>query len=389
MENKNLQNHPAAEAQPTPAAGSAAAPAAPQQNSVKKARLPVIIAIICAVLAAGIVTVLILLRPTFTYNKAEKLFHSGEYMSAIENYEKVLDKKDAAVKIKSAYYEYGRQLINEEKYTEAVDALKQSELEEAQPYITYANSILSLNDGNYDDAISGLKELDEFEQSQTFLAKAYYGKAEEEITNKDYESAKKYYSMSSGFDDIDSKIQNCDLMIAEATYQDGDLPKAQSLFEALPSDLTFNGVSVSNRLKTLNEKADIVALCGNWKGTGGNLSVRQTHNSTGLWDQWDATYTDYLTLKCVLKDDGTVTFKGQANFYVYTNYSSLSKNLNTLELDVDFAQTGTSIPRELYSDSTTKLTYDGNSFHLNYDYTNDNYSMNFKYRFKSSISYTR
>ena len=119
------------------------------------------------------------------------------------------------------------------------------------------------------------------------------------------------------------------------------------------SNLLFEEIFLGNMTSTeiniayLKKNEKLVAMCGTWSGKNGNMSVRQTHDSTGLWDQWDGNFTDSMTLKCILNDDGTFTLKGKAKYYVYLNYSSLSTNLKTLEMSEDFTVTGKSIPASI------------------------------------------
>ena len=324
-----------------------------QQNMTRKKSKKILIFGSILLLLAAILSAVIILRPQVYFNKAKKCLQQDDYQNAIIYFEKIKKNNDTA-----------------------------------ETYITYTNALISLQNGDYDNAINTLSQMKSFEKSSDYLNAAYYGKAEELFKESSYSEAKKYYEQAPDSEEKSQKIMACDFMNAENVFKNGDLLKAKSLYESFPSNYSFNGISVADRLKTLTDHADLVALCGQWRGSNGTFSVRQTHDSTGLWDQWDNTYYDYLILQCVINDNNTITIKGKASYYVYSNYSSLSKNLKTVEQSITFEETDTTIPSILYSSDSTTLKYDGSSFHLDFDYTNDSYSMNFTYRFKSSITYS-
>ena len=81
------------------------------------------------------------------------------------------------------------------------------------------------------------------------------------------------------------------------------------------------------------------------------------------------------------------TFKGEAGYYIYTNYSSLSKYLKSMKMTESFSVTGKTLPKTLESNSLVKLTYSGGKVTLKFDLKDANSSVNFTYRYKSSISY--
>ncbi len=355
---------------------------------LSKKVLPAMIAGV-AVIITGIILIIIFNSPAFIYKRAENYLEKNKYDQAISCYEKLEDYKDSQDKCKQAYLGAGKEAIASGEYQKALELLQKASGEELNDYIQYANALIALNNGELDTAISGLMSLGDFEEAKSFLNEANYQKAEKLYAEKKYADAKTYYLKTEGFEDVAKKLQNCNLMVAEGKYRDGDLKEAKKLFLELPKDLEFEGIKVSVRLATLEKNAKIVDMCGIWNGKDGKLSVRQTHKSTGLWDQWDGEYTNTLELKCIINDDGTFTIKGTANYWVYTNYSSLSHLLKTSNRSKSFSVKGTTIPQNIVNDSSIKITYDGSKFHLNYDFTNNNYSMNFDYRYKSSVTYSK
>lgn len=388
----------------------------------KGLKKPVLIGLIAgaAVLLAVIAVVVYLNLPSTTYGKAVKCLEAGDYNTAIDYFSEVLDYEDAEAKRKEAYVGAGRNLVLEKKYAEAVEVLEQTESQEmcsevyflagkqmvadaqfadalnmlqksveaeAETYINYAQAMLHIGASEFDSAITILTNLGEFQDCQDLLNQTYYQKAEALYNQKNYSSAKTSYQKTTGYSDVAGKIANCDLMIADEYYKDGDLKKAQEAFKKIPAGTTVDGVSVDERLATLEANADKVALCGTWRGTGGKMKVRQTHKSTGLWDEWTAEFTDSITIKVVINGDGTFTFKGTAKYYIYTNYSSLSKYLKSMEMSETFSVTGKSLPKTLESNSLCTLTYSSGKIKLSFKLVDKNSSMNFKYTYSSSITY--
>lgn len=315
-----------------------------------KKKTIMMIGLIILIVTLFIIAIKIIILPSLNYNKANNYIKSKKYENAIKLYEKNIDYKDSKEKIKKAYYEYGIMLIDDKKYEDAIKIFKKANGDEIEKYISYANAMLDFNEEKYNTALSTFQELVDFKDSNDY-------------------------------------VNYSNLMLAEVQYKDGNLSNAKKMFESLDKDLEINGIKVSNRLDLLEKYKDYVNLCGTWMGTNGKMSVRQTHDSTGLWNQWDGEYTDYLQLKCIINEDGTVTLKGDAQYYIYTNYSSLSKYLKELEKSLVINKTVSSIPSEIASGTNVKLTYSGNKFSLVYDYNDENSSMNFTYRYKSSITY--
>lgn len=397
-------------AQPTPAE-------APKKGMPKPLLIGLIAGAVATLIAVAVVVYMNL--PSTIYTKAKKCLLTGDYNNAITYFTEVIAYEDAEVRIKDAYLgagtelvkakDYdaavemldkveapercseayliaGKQLVADGEYTKALEMLAKSTEEETANCTKYANAMLAIDASAFDSAINAFKELGDFENSAELLNSTTYKKAEALYENGSYAAAKTTYGQTTGYDVAD-KVQNCDLMAAEALYLDGDLKKAKEAFEKLPKDLTFNNVSVSARLATLEEHADALAMCGTFKGNG-KMKVRQTHDSTGLWDEWYCDFVDYITIKVVINNDGTYTFKGDADYYIYTNYSSLSAYLKSMEMSETFTKTGKTLPKELVSDSLVKMTYSDGKIKLDFVLKDKNSSVNFTYKYTSSITYT-
>ena len=331
------------------------------------------------------------LLPKIRYNKAGKNVEAQNYAAAIELYKKLGNYEDSTEKLKSTYLKYAEVLTKNGEFKDAIKYYEAGGAQENDSYYTYARAVNELSEKNYEAAISGLekvKDIENKEEYTNYLNQAYYGNAEKLFKEKKYNDASIYYKKAKGYKDADTKVNNCQLMIAENYYKEGNLSKAQENYKKLPENFEYNGIKVSQRIKALDKNKDLVKMCGTWSGTG-EMSVRQTHDSTGLWDEWTAEYYDTLEIKCILNDDGTFTLKGTANYYKYLNYSSLSYNLKDLNSSTSFEYTGKSIPSTVYDKGNVNIKYNGSSFVLKYDYNNENYSVNFTYRYKSSITYNK
>ncbi len=370
------------------------APKAPINNNKKKVTIAIIAVAVCVALAIIGLLIKSVVMPKINYNNAGKAVEKEEYSKAISLYEKIPNYKDVSEKIDPVYFEYAKDLIEEEKYDEALSALEKTTNEEKEKYENLVKAILLYNQHDYDNAISSLMMLKDIDTAKIFLSKSYYEKAVMLYDKKDYVNARFNYQDAKNIKDvkidgIEKEIEKCSFMIAESYFQDGELQKAQEEFEKLPKTYTVDGVKVENRLKLLNKYKDLVYLCTTWMGRNGKITVRQTHDSTGLWEEWTADYTNNIHVKCYLKENGEYKFECTANYYRYSNYSSISSALRTQELSTTFTATGKeTLPTKFKSSSKyATLDFSNGSFNLKYDYIDDNYSMNFTYRYKSPISY--
>lgn len=328
----------------------------------------------------------------FIYKRANKKVEKGDYITAIENYKRILSYEDAYDKYLEVSFEYGKQLLEEKNYSEAATHFENAseKISEAKTYLSYSKGMEAMGKKDYDTAFGILDELGNFLDSKAQVQEIWYQKAEAAYKKGDYNSASGWYSNAgNNHKDIKKKIQNSNLMLAEKDLKEGKLGDAWKEFSKLPKNLEFKGIKVSDRLALLRKHKDMVDICGGWMGEG-KMAVRQTHDSTGLWDQWDADFSlAPLTFRCIINKDGTYTFKGTATYIYYTNYSSISSYLKDKSDTISFSQKGKTIPSVLYDGKYIKLTFDGSKFHLTYDYSNSNYSMNFTYRFTGNITYTK
>lgn len=288
------------------------------------------------------------------YTQAQSLFDSGNYVEAAELFNSAAGYADAEEKLFSTAIA----LFDAACYSDALNAFELSLDSAKEPYVEYAQGAIDLNDGKY-------------------------------------ESAQKHFEASGGLNGAGEMVNVCVYMQAEENMGKGYLNTAKALYSSLPSDFSYGeGKSVEERLASLEKFNAFVELCGVWKSSNMDASVRQTSKSTGRWNQWDGEGSNYtLEITCVLNEDETATLTAKANFWYYTNYSSLSKNLETANTSCSFTYTGINVPSTLdysldftYEYSGT-LTINNKNFTLSYQILNKNSSVYFTYTHKSFGTY--
>lgn len=335
----------------------------------------------------------------YHYQQGGILYESGEYLAAAEEYAQIPDYMDSVTKeeecyfacaaeyeaseqyvIAAEYYELaksneesseriyvcGRALIDIGDYVNAADVLDNTDYDDAKVWGYYASGWEYYEAGNYVAAenyfrsCSGIEDADEMRVNSAYLA------GMEKFENGDYDDARGYFITASGYDDSDDMKMICDLMLAEEEFRKGNLYTAQSAFQELPSDLSYDGISVEERLALLEEYSDYVDICGNWESTSGTISSYRYYTYTSAGWGLDIEGGDHLTIRCIIEDDGSVTIKGNIDYEVFEGYTSIRDDMiyyydfRNYSFTVDNANLN-----EAWSiRSTATLTYTGDSFHL-------------------------
>lgn len=329
------------------------------------------------------------------YNDANVAFEAGNFTQAQALFESLADYKDAANRAVEAeradFYTRAQSLFDGGNYVEAAElfnsAVGYADAEEQ----LFATAVALFDAADYSDALRV------FEQSSNLAKEPYveYAQGAIDLNDGKYESAQKHFEASGNLDDAEERVNICVYMQAEANMEKGYLNTAKELYTTLPVDFSYDGgKSVEERLTSLEKFNSFVELCGVWKSSDMDASVRQTHKSTGLWDQWDGEGSNYtVEITCILNEDETATLTAKANFWQYTNYSSLSKNLKNTNTSCTFTYTGTSVPSKIDYSLDFKYEYSGTltiknkTFALNYKILDKNSSMNFTYTYKSFGTY--
>ncbi len=225
------------------------------------------------------------------------------------------------------------------------------------------------------------------------------------LKKNDTEDADKLIKTFLGYSPDDKDVSNIGKFIeAEEFYKKGYLNSAQDIYKTLPNDLKVNGITVKSRLDTLKKYSVFVKMCGKWKTTKYRYDVddiyKRTGRNTGWYNDGDSA-NRYLTVTCVIKDNGKVTVSGTVEFACYTNYSTYTSSLDSKVFDSDFSK-DVSLPSNgqvsisfvtydfTRSNSTLtdnqKIVFNGNTFTHALNMTH-NYSIYYYLRFKTNETF--
>ena len=287
----------------------------------------------------------------------------GDYAQAVENLSKAGAVEDAEGKLKEAAFLYGQQLSE---------------------------------DGNYEGAIEQFNTADDYEGAAAALQAANYKRGKQLMDEGSYESARRYFKAAGDYKDAAAWVTTCDqipdLLSAEDDFDEGNLAAAQAAFNALPRELTWDGVNVGQRQDTLASHQAFVDICGSYDISSGECEVRQTHDSTGIWSNWtsDLSGMGYdADIRCVINDDGSVTVRGSAEFYRYTSFSTVSEYVDGTPDTANFSVTVSSLPNGTTVEDYTTITCSGNTLHLHYSRTEPNEDIYFTYLYRADVTYTK
>lgn len=340
--------------------------------------------------------------PNINYNSAVKKIKSNDYKEAIKLLSNLETYKDSKNLLNKVYYEYGKKLIKEGKYSEAIDNLEKTNEEDFEKYLNYAKSLNALDNKNYNEAIKTLEKMSGFENADEMLRKAYYFKGNELFDKEDFKGAIDYYAKSNEYEDSSNKINISKLLQAEKKYLEGNLQEAKKLYSELPNDLEYKEVKVSDRLDILKKYQNYVNLSGNWRGTNGYFEVKHIYKYDGSWESWYNSYSAEANIKCIIEKD-EVKITGDATFYSFTNYSTVSSAVNSKSVTVPINLTinaGEAIPKKLVTDypaliansgaiGNTNIEYTGGKIKLNFLLNDKNYSQSFSNKYTSRITYNK
>lgn len=323
------------------------------------------------------------------YTNAENAFSSEDYQEAIRGYAFSGGYLDANAKINIAHYAAGEKHLADQRYVEAAQ-----EFHSAADYNNSYQRILEigmvlLDKELYLDAKTVFLLLPD----ETGTAYVDYAEGMGYLDCGSYDLALRKFESASkaNIAEIPAKINACKLLEAEDFWKEGYLASAQKIYSELPRDFSYDGISVSSRIDLLNKYSSFVNICGKWRATGDCIAtVRQVSKDYDDWHEWTSTFSDpsdYLTIICIINDDGTVTISGTAEYCRHTRYSSLSAYLNLQNKWTKFSKTVSSVPNNMSIEDHVVLTYSGGKFGLSYSYTDKSVSMYFDYVYKTNYTY--
>lgn len=352
-------------------------------------------------IAAIVLIIIFLILPAVNYSTAQKSFEKGDYEKAIECFSKDLEYKESKTKLDEVYFEYGKKLIKDKKHKEALEAFGKTTNQNAPKYVAYTEALIKVENKAFTEAINEFAALGEFEDSKELVTSTTYLYAEHLMETANYSKAKENYGKIKEYKDSAEKIVLSDFMDAEKKYSEGSLAEAQKIFKTIDPTFEHNGVKVSDRLAKLTEYKTFVNMTGTWNGNGKH-EVRQYWKYDYSWDGWEGSYTTAITVKCIIQEDGSVKITGDAGFYSYTDYSSLSYLLKDKYVEVPINLTvkkGEKIPSTLEkypaliaANGTigyATLTYSGGKYKLSFKLDDKNHSQSFRELYTSKITYSK
>ena len=323
----------------------------------------------------------------YTYALAMKQFEASSYSEAAENFEKAGNLLDSESKI----FDCGVALVESEDYSNAAACFAMLKSDDAQAYKNYCDGMVSYNKKDYSEAISKLEKAEPVVKSVSeLIPQMYYEYGKSLFDKKDYSGAAAKFEKAGDYSDANTYVIACALMEAEDLLSKGYFSKAADAYDKLPQDFDFNGISVSQRLSSINSASAFSAISGKWTATKNYIESRNVYRRTGSWDNWyiDETLKNQsLEIHCYLNADGTVTLKGSVSFYRFTDYSSLSAYCNATQTTKSFTiDSVRSIPTSYAIDDNTTLKYANGNFSISYS-VRDNYSSYFYNLYNSSVTF--
>lgn len=284
-------------------------------------------------------------------------YEAGDYVAAVQCFKDAYNFSDAAERLPDAYFQAAISLMASGDYVSAGEYYDLSEMDTGSDGIFACGSAL-MNAGDYENAgyVFGLSDdadcqnysnyctgRDKLEKGDLYVAVTYFGNSggvedSDElyietsydagllsIETGDYVRGRTEFSRVGDYEDAEYYLSVCDFLEAEDCYTQGKLNTAQSLYESLPEDFEYDGVTVSERLSELDSYSSFVAICGTWDFVEGVMESRRDYSY--YYERWtyDLDHSDAdLQIYCVINDDGSVDVSFDLHYKIYSNFASLA-----------------------------------------------------------------
>lgn len=287
--------------------------------------------------------------PKAYYAQAEIYYKKEDYGSAAEAYLKTNSLKDSSDKL----YECGKQLILEDKAQAARDAFAGSKNEDAENYLNYAEGLLAIEDENYSKAIE-------------------------------------YFDKTHDIAEVAGKKNYCNMAVAESYLKQNKLVQAIDIYNSLPPETEFNGVTAQSRQNSLGKFRDFIATYeGTYTGSG-TYTTKSTSKTTGYdMSGWESSSdSEDGKIKFSVTSDGTLRMSVNFSYVYFTNYSTVSaalrRNFDSFEIDQNISD----VPGQLTKGYTT-LTFNNGHIDLHYLNVSPNEVSYFTYTYEAAFTYTK
>ena len=318
------------------------------------------------------------------YTNANAKVQEGKYDEAIKEYINAKNFQDAKTLLLQTYDLQGETLFKDKQYAKAAEAFSNAG---NNARVLDCGVALVEEQNDYSTALTVLKN-DTSEKAQLYLN---YANGMLSMESEDYQAAIGFFANSTGLLDTDTRAVEATFQLAEKCLREGYLNKAKSLYDSLPEDYAQGEITAADRIALLNKNKKLLDLVGNWNATDTYYKVQADSTTSSYYYYWyqDSIKLGTVTVTCPYNDaDGTFTIKGTATFPSYQNFSSNSSKLRTDMESFTFSTTSTgTIPYQIGSSRTTKLSFSGNMFDLQYKYVNESSNVYWHYTFTSKVKY--
>lgn len=324
------------------------------------------------------------------YKIAQGYVDEGDYISAAASFKDAKDYEDANDRILSL----GQELVTAENYEDAVTVFEYATNWPSDPYAQYANGMVNLASKNYSQAAEYFERSGDILDAKSQFNEAEYLYASDQFDEKKYSTAQAVFRRISEYKDSAELMNACGLLAAQEEIDKGNLNAAKVLLEPLASEYSYNGVSVSSLLDTLNANERWLAVCGKWSNTSGeastNCKARNYSYDGGTWTNTLEPGTYTIDIKCILNNDGTVTVSGTGSIIVFTNWSTIQMGLDyDRNYSISFNKTipASDFGTQISINDYTKITLGTDKITVNYSETDDNSTVNFVYYYNTNVTY--
>lgn len=321
-----------------------------------------------------------------TYSQACLDLKNKDYLKAIEGFEKVKDFEDSAKKLTEAYYAQAEIYYKKENYKSAAEAyLRTDNLKDSSDKLYECGKQLVLEDEAQAarDAFAGSKN----EDAENYLN---YAEGLLAIEDENYSKAIEYFDKTHDIAEVAGKKNYCNMAIAESYLKQNKLVQAIDIYNSLPPETEFNGVTAQSRQNSLGKFRDFIATYeGTYTGSG-TYTTKSTSKTTGYdMSGWESSSdSEDGKIKFSVTSDGTLRMSVNFSYVYFTNYSTVSaalrRNFNSFEIDQNISD----VPGQLTKGYTT-LTFNNGHIDLHYLNVSPNEVSYFTYTYEAAFTYTK
>lgn len=363
-----------------------------------------------------------------SYKEAVDLMAAGSYEEAAPLLESVGDYEDAATLLEECEYNIGLSYLEAGEYEQAAEALikapgvedarersiealqglvEQGEYQTAvtlsrnikmsseNAYVHYAKGQVFMDAGNYEEAKAQFKLAGDILDAADMYTEARYQYGMNLLDHKQYGDARNTFKDLEDYKDAATLADAAILLMAQDQMADGELLDAQNNLKRLPSDYTYDGVSVSDLSAQLSENQRWVDITGDLKVNSGEMTTdclyKRDSHSMGEWTLAADTLDISMNVKCRIGDDGKVTIVIYGYLPYFTEWSTLSAlvDFDLQEIDVTKELNASDIGKSISIDDNTTFTVleDGIRFHYYKKETNKDTI--FDYEYETDMTYKR